>query len=271
MNILCTTRFGGSFQPITGSGILIDNEVILTNAHLAQYVVIEEALRTEGSEVLECMVRAGSPATNIGEVSTLYIPDRWVSAHAEDLTKETPLGTGEYDFALLRLHPKKTSPPLLLESLAPLSFSTNESDIELNGSIIMASYPAGFLGGIAIQRDLYMLSATSQIEKFYTFHEDTLDLIALGSTVLAQQGSSGGGVVDLNTGKLIGVIVTRSEGDTTDERTLRAISIPHIERTLADESLSLSSYVQGNIDLLQASFKQNKFADSAATLLEALQ
>ena len=38
VNIFCTTKSGGSFKPITGSGVVIDKRgIILTNAHVAQY------------------------------------------------------------------------------------------------------------------------------------------------------------------------------------------------------------------------------------------
>ena len=57
VNILCTSR--GSVRPISGSGVIIDSRgVILTNAHVAQYVLLAENPAIN----LSCVIRTGSPA-----------------------------------------------------------------------------------------------------------------------------------------------------------------------------------------------------------------
>ncbi|HEY0221138.1 MAG TPA: hypothetical protein VGC58_02855, partial [Candidatus Paceibacterota bacterium] len=53
-------------------------------------------------------------------------------------------------------------------------------------------------------------------------------------TVVSQRGSSGGAVVDKYI-SLLGVISTSSEGNSTDKRDLRAITLAHINRSLQKE------------------------------------
>src|ERR1700733_7735385 len=43
VNIECTTIAGGTFEPISGSGVVIDSDgVILTNAHVAQFFLLRD-------------------------------------------------------------------------------------------------------------------------------------------------------------------------------------------------------------------------------------
>ena len=66
--------------------------------------------------------------------------------------------------------------------------------------------------------------------------------------MVAQKGSSGGGVVDLTTGKVVGVFVTSTEAATTGERDLRAITIEYIQRALLEEHRnSLETLLEGDI------------------------
>src|SRR5262249_40009122 len=55
VNILCMPQ-SGALQPISGSGVFIDPRgVILTNAHVAQYVLLSESAQIN----LNCMIRTG--------------------------------------------------------------------------------------------------------------------------------------------------------------------------------------------------------------------
>ena len=60
-------------------------------------------------------------------------------------------------------------------------------------------------------------------------------MFGLTGTILAQKGSSGGAVIT-DAGKLAGIIVTSTKGEQTAERTLRAITIGHIDTTLFKRS-----------------------------------
>jgi hypothetical protein len=93
VNILCTTKFGGSLKPITASGIIIDEKgVILTNAHIAQYFLLKDY---QTKNFLECVIRQGSPAKPLYRAQLLYIPSLWVEDNAASIKLQEPKGTGE--------------------------------------------------------------------------------------------------------------------------------------------------------------------------------
>src|SRR3990167_3977900 len=59
VNILCTPRSAGTLSPISGSGVIIDQRgVVLTNAHVAQYVLLAQSAHID----LSCIIRTGAPA-----------------------------------------------------------------------------------------------------------------------------------------------------------------------------------------------------------------
>ena len=68
-----------------------------------------------------------------------------------------------------------------------------------------------------------------------TFGTNSADVISLGGTIQAQAGSSGGAIVNA-WGRLIGIITTTSEGATTAERDLRAVTLGYINRDLATQT-----------------------------------
>lgn len=231
VNILCTSKQGGSFKPITGSGVIIDEKgVILTNAHMAQYFLLKNYPTDES---LDCVIREGSPAKPKYKARLLYISSRWVQDNAEKIKDDNPTGTGENDYAFLLVTENTNSTVSLPEKFSFVEFDISDLfDIEDN--VLLAGYPAGFLGGISIQKDLYISSSIVKIQESFTFKENTTDLFSIGSSVVAQQGSSGGAVMS-DTNKLLGIITTSSEGDTTEERDLRAITLSHINRSFIEE------------------------------------
>ena len=70
---------------------------------------------------------------------------------------------------------------------------------------------------------------------------------SLGGVIEAQSGSSGGAVVNA-WGRLIGLISTTSEGDTTDARDLRAVTLSYINRDLAAQTqFDLATTLGGDV------------------------
>lgn len=265
VNILCTTDSAGAFYPITGSGVIIDPKgVILTNAHIAQYFLLEN-YKYEGS--MNCFIRKGAPASPAYDVEILYISPSWVKENAHQITKEKQKGTGENDFALLRINKSLTS-VALPESFPYISPEPIENTAIQGTPVLIAGYPAGFLGGIAIQKNLWPVSTISNIMERYTFTVNDIDLIALGGNIAAQPGSSGGAVVSMTTRNLLGIVVTSTSADSTDDRELNAITVFHINRSiLNDIGTTLSGFLSGDIKQQAQTFKET-LEPTLTTLLE---
>ena len=113
--------------------------------------------------------------------------------------------------------------------------------------VLAASYPAEFAGGIVTQFNLYPASSVTSIKKMMTLSGKTVDVVSLGGIIGAQSGSSGGAVVNA-WGRLVGIISTTSEGETTDKRDLHAITLSYINRSISAESgLDLPAILKGDI------------------------
>ncbi|MDP6387892.1 MAG: serine protease [Candidatus Pacebacteria bacterium] len=255
VNIFCTTKFGGLFKPITGSGIVIDEKgIILTNAHIAQYFLLKDYL-TE--DFVDCVVRKGSPAKPQYKAVPIFISPSWIENNAKNIREQSPTGTGEDDYALIlinkHVNPEKNIP----ESFSFISPEYDSEKIKINDTVLLAAYPAGFLGGISIQKDLYLSSTVTKIMELFTFKESTLDVFSIGGSIVAQQGSSGGAVVN-GENKLLGIIVTSSTAETTQDRDLRAITISHINRSfIKDVGFDLQTIFSGDVAAEAEAFNKN--------------
>ncbi|TSC54758.1 MAG: hypothetical protein LiPW30_224 [Parcubacteria group bacterium LiPW_30] len=256
VNILCTTQNGGDFKPLSGSGVFIsDKGVILTNAHIGQYFL----LRDYGvKNYITCIARQGSPASPAFLIEPIYVSKKWVTENSKVIKQEKPTGTGEDDFALLRVVGTTDGKQL------PLTFPYLEPNIDpenvLRGlPVLISAYPAGFLGGVTIQTNLFLTSSIGVIKELYNFHDGALlDIISIEGNILSQQGSSGGAVVNRSTGKLEGIITTSTETKETNTRELFAITPGHINRKIENETgKNLNEFISQDLDLIQKDFREN--------------
>jgi len=264
VNIHCISS-GSPLNSASGSGVIIDPRgIILTNAHVAQYMLL--ATRSEFG--LSCSIRHGSPARNRWKADILYLPSEWVGEHAKDIAVERPKGTGEHDYALLVITESVDSTPL------PPIFPYLEPDVREaiafpSDSVLLAAFPAEFCGSF-IQSDLYASSVFTKIGDLLTFDEDTVDLVSLGGIVLAQSGSSGGATVNM-WGRLVGVIVTTSEGATTAMRNLRAMTLSYINRDIQEKTgQSLSEFISDNPSGKAKSFMTTTAPDLAQAIVDEI-
>ncbi|OGG72547.1 hypothetical protein A3A38_02045 [Candidatus Kaiserbacteria bacterium RIFCSPLOWO2_01_FULL_53_17] len=264
VNILCKTS-GGILRPISGSGVIIDpSGVILTNAHVAQYVLLASSQMVD----LSCIMRTGSPAMGTWMADVLYIPSAWVAEHAEDIRKTRPLGTGEHDYALLLITGMANGSPL--PSVFPYLPVETRSISRVDDRALLAAYPAEFSGGNATQNTLSASSAVTTIKELLTFYENTVDLISFGGVVLAQSGSSGGAVVN-EWGLLVGIISTTSDGETTADRDLRAITTSYVNRSLvASTGTTLGEILNKDVTAETAAFMQTKGKVFAQLIVDQL-
>jgi hypothetical protein len=268
VNIFCTTRTRSGISASSGSGIIIDARgVVLTDAHVAAPFLLESE---SARETTDCVIRTGAPAEKTYDASLLFISSTWIEEHADLINDNHALGTGESDVALLLIDTSLTDDPLP-EVFPFIPLRSIDASVEEDLPILVAGYPAEFLSGSAITRDLWPVTALTQVLDIYTFGDNTLDLFSVEGNIAAQQGSSGGGMIALDDTTLAGIVVTSSEGDNTDERVLNAITPYHINHVfLADAGMSLSQYLSGNLAEEAHTFMNQIAPDLHDILLDAM-
>lgn len=269
VNILCMTESSGYFNPISGSGIIINKKgVILTNAHIAQYFLLRDYIK---KDFVSCSIRMGSPSQSLYKAEPLYISEEWIINNYQNITQQNYSENGESDYAFLLITETINNENKLPNEFPWVDYDTEESTVEVGANVLLAGYPAGFLGGITIQKDLNIATTIEQIKKLYTFVETTLDLISLGGSVLAQKGSSGGAVMN-NQNKLVGLIVTTTESKLTQERDLRAITLAHINRDLQKQiDFDIKNFLSFNLLAISKSFDEIKAPYLKNLLITALE
>lgn len=265
VNIICTTIRGGSFKPLSGSGVMIDDRgVILTNAHVAEYFLLKDYLVPD---FIDCVIRTGEPARNAYKAELLYLSPLWIESNYKKINEDSPSGTGEHDFALLRITESTNPKATLPEKFPALGMEIRDTLLRAPQDAVVAAYPAGFLGGVTIQRDLYPASSIVQTGKIFSFDGKTIDTFSIGGSPVAQHGSSGGAVVNAE-GNLLGLIVTSTEAETTGERDLHAITVGHISRSFKEDTgRDLFEMLSYNLQLTADSFNE-EVAPALTKLLE---
>lgn len=258
VNIYCTYTTDTHKRTTTGSGFFIDKAgVILTNAHVAQFLLLE-AVSTTGTT--ECIIRNGNPAEPRYEAELLYISPAWIQKHAHLIDSEQPRGTGERDYALLFVTKGLDNAPM------PGQFPYLDVDTSLlhntliGDPILVGGYPAGdTLGGA-----LYLDTATTTITDMFTFVSNYADVISIGNSAVGEHGVSGGPVLNAE-GNVIGLVTTKgSEEEGT--HTLRALTLSYIDRTIIEEStFTLKETISG-----QLAFRAELFTSTIAPFLSRI-
>jgi hypothetical protein len=212
----------------------------------------------------------GSPAQPLYTLELLYLPPAWVSTNASQLISNNPIGTGENDYAFLRIT-GTVSPSVPLPASFP-ALAPYVGDADTGESTLLVAYPAGFLDGATIEMNLFVSSAFTTVKKLFSFDDaPNVDLISIGGTIVSQSGSSGGAVVRTQDGALIGIIATATVADTTAERDLRAITMGHINRSLAHAGKgSIAELLLGDLGMKAADFRATVAPGEQQKLLDVL-
>jgi len=233
INILCYAPAGSALHSISGSGVFIDQKgIIITNAHVAQQFLLAD-------RGVDCTIRIGSPAVDRYKASLIYISPAWLRSNSKVLTETLPNGTGEYDFAFLAVTKSAEGAPMggsdrpVPATFPFISLATLPS---VSGTpVVIASYGAQFIASSQIQSALFPTVVFGSVKDIFTFGTNTIDVIALGGSAAAQEGSSGGGVADAS-GNLVGMITTSTVTGATDTRSLDAITASYIRAQYANET-----------------------------------
>lgn len=241
VNIICIP--GGGLRGSSGTGIVIDPRgIILTVAHVGQtFLLLDYPKENAG----KCYIRTGSPAKNAYLAELIYISPQWVHDNQTVLIESRPKGTGENDFAFLAITKSLTNDSLP-RSFAYIPLAEPDTLVDVDDRVGVGSYAAEFLTSSEVRSSLYPTISFAPVNDIYTYEERTRDVISVHAGAAAQEGSSGGAVINED-GKLIGLISTRTVKPDLSLRDLQAISVDHIRRSFKDYvSVNLDAYLKNN-------------------------
>ncbi len=269
VNIFCTYRAPKYARTTTGTGFIIDPRgVILTNAHVAQFLLLEEV---EGVGTTTCEIKTGDPAVSRYKARLLYISPRWVEKQAFQIGEMEPKGTGERDYAILYIY-ADIEDQAVTKALPHLALSTDALSKSQEGeAVLIAGYPAENLSRADVEYALAPKSATSTILELYTYGTDMADVIVVDKNPIGLKGSSGGPVLDTK-GNAIGLIVTQGNPDTEGIGSLRALTLSYINRTIEEDTgFTLKENLTGNLNFRAELFKNNLLPFLSSWLQEELE
>ncbi len=254
-NIFCKTQSGNSISVVTGSAVIVNSlGVAITNAHVAQYPLIEKYFKSNSGKTMSCVGRIGSPASGNYKIDVLYISPNWIRKNAKNIVDPYFQETGEDDIAIIRFVPT-TSKTFTFTKIS------NEG-LNISLPIYIGSYPAIEIKDKGISAPLYgryERNSIRQIDNYIPLKP----IFETEPSSMGQAGSSGGGIFD-SVGNLAGTIALIVQNGNTSSPYIRGLTISHINKTLGESGTSLNHYITGNPDVIENNFSKT------ATELESI-
>lgn len=239
VNIYCQYKSGSKIYSSTGSGVFISERgVVLTNAHVVQPFLV---VGKKG----KCSIRTGSPARNTYTATLLYLSPTWTLERIDELKSKTPRGTGEGDFALLYITGSESG-------VLPAQFPVVPFDESVflpleNEAVVLAGYPSGGLSFKKVEKKLTYEEDSTTVEAVRTFSRPYPDVLSLAPSSAGEPGVSGGPVLD-SAGVLSAIATAIENTGSKKERSVRAITLFHIDRTLLTEAgTTLRTIIAGDL------------------------
>lgn len=261
VNIICLQK--GGLSGISGSGVIVDPRgIIMTVAHVGQNFLLRDYPEEDSGT---CYIRTGSPAKNAYSADLVFVSPSWIEENSDAFLSANPKGTGENDFAFLAITGSVTGTPL--PSVFPyIPLAPANTNIKKGDRVGTGSYAAEFLTSSQVRSSLYPTIKFANVESVFTFDNGTDDLFSVAAGSAAQEGSSGGAVINEDD-RLIGVISTRTVKPDLALRTMQAVTIDHARRSFRDDmGENMDSYLKSSPAALIAKFKPK-----AVGLLDILQ
>ncbi len=270
VNIFCSQKIGSLRRIVTGSGVIIKENIVLTDAHVGIYPLVADSHAN-----VTCLARTGSPAEATHSVQAIFISPEWIQKHGASITTSYS-ETGEDDFALLKIKPvsasyKKTLPWLSIQETVP----------EIGTAILGGAYPANTLQVNGTGSALWSQTEQLTIKNLLTFEgrrggPTNTDLIQTSLSTIGQQGSSGGVITDLNN-NILSLISTVVDDGLSDSRSTSAKKLIH-GLTIAGINKSLERHSSGGLlrvllfgtDSLASYFNTNYRASLTSIISQAL-
>lgn len=251
VNIICIPDKSTGLKGTSGTGVLIDPKgIIVTVAHIGQFFLLQDYPEAGQGN---CTIRTGSPAKNAYTAKLIYISKDWMQENRGNINSTNARGTGEHDFALLAITGSAGASVPSSYSFArptPSGYTPSEGD-----EVAIGSYGAEFLTSSQIRSSLYPTISFGEIKEAYTFRGGSVpEIFSVQAGAAAQQGSSGGAVLD-DDDRFLGLISTRTVRADLSMRDLQAITFEHIRKTFAGETgKSLDSFLGGSVPSLVSAF-----------------
>ena len=264
VNTVCVERSGNSISVTTGSGVIISPQgVILTNAHVAQFFILQDYNKS-----VDCAVYKENIPTYGYKAEILYISKEWINRNYNLIREKTARGTGEYDYALLYIT-KNTNPTISIPQSFPSARLALSQSPNVGYEVLVAGYPGGPTSILDLTRSVKLRTAFVNILDIFTFGGNNPDIFTVSRSEVGAKGASGGGVFLSKNDNLdlLGVIVT-TDG-TGGNAKINAITTNYINRAIQSETgNNLNYYLSGNLKSKSEQFSSVHLKDLASLLIK---